>query len=118
MFNHTEFCNAAFVESAKFVTIPFSASTLSPRNGKAALDLAAASLHVNDGEAVQNYQSGVRYLDPEILKEQTMSLRCPLNLDDVVYAAPPPPPSRSHVTMNALPSIIVLASTAALALAA
>ena len=34
LFDHVEFCNALFVESAKFVTIPFSASTLSPRNGR------------------------------------------------------------------------------------
>eukprot|EP01052_Picozoa_sp_SAG31_P011417 SAG31_NODE_644_length_13275_cov_39.464633_13_plen_208_part_00 len=100
LFNHADFCAAQFVQQAKFVTIPFSASTLSPRNGKAALDLAAASIHVNNGEDVQNYESGVEFLDPEELKDETMNLLCPLNIDDVVYAPSPAPQVRSNAAMT------------------
>ena len=60
--------------------------------GKAALDLAAAAIHVNTGDAERNHESGVAFLDPDVLKAQTANLRCPLNTNDVAYAAPPPPP--------------------------
>ena len=43
MHNHTDFCRARFVQQAEYVTIPFSASALGPRNGAAALDLVAAA---------------------------------------------------------------------------
>ena len=91
LYNHSEFCKTDFVQQAKFVTIPFSASTLSPRNGKAALDLAAAGIHVNNGEISRrrgyvNFESGVKFLDPDMLTEQTANLLCPLDRSGRTHA--------------------------------
>ena len=61
MHNHTEFCGARFVQKADYILIPFSASTLGPRNGAAALDMASAAIHVITGEATMNFQSGVDF---------------------------------------------------------
>ena len=64
MHNHTDFCRARFVQQAEYVTIPFSASALGPRNGAAALDLVSAAIHVTTGSTTMNFQSGVQFFDP------------------------------------------------------
>jgi len=84
--DHAEFCEADFVKQADYITIPFSASTLGPRNGAAAIDMVAAAVHVTTGDVMMDFQSGVKFLDPDVLKTATASLRCPLNLEDVVYS--------------------------------
>ena len=63
MHNSAAWCAAPFVKGADYIKIPFSASALSPRNGAAALDLAAAAIHVTTGAATMNFQSGVEFFD-------------------------------------------------------
>jgi len=46
IYNQSFLCDASFITGAHFVQIPFSASTLGPRNGAAALDLAKAAVLV------------------------------------------------------------------------
>ena len=99
--NHTLFCAAPFVQHASYITIPFSASTLGPRNGAATLDMVSAALHVTTGSAMMNFESGVSFLSPALLEGKTAALRCPVKLQDVVYSnvsavapvAPSPPAS-------------------------
>merc|ERR1719277_1059003 len=59
LYSDSKFCGMSAVQGARFVTIPFSASGPSPRNGPAALDLAIASLHVQKGLAISSQESGV-----------------------------------------------------------
>ena len=75
--NHTEFCNLRAVQDADYIKIQFSASTLGPRNGVAALDMVSAALHVLTGDATMNFQSGVDFFEKEMLQTRTASLRCP-----------------------------------------
>ena len=75
--NRSDFCDARVVQQADYITIPFSASTLGPRNGAAALDMVAAAIHVTTGDATMNFQSGVDFFDNEMLIKHTASLRCP-----------------------------------------
>ena len=46
MHNHSEFCNAHYVKNADYIKFPFSASTVGPRVGAAALDMVGAALKV------------------------------------------------------------------------
>ena len=64
MHNDSAFCGARFVQQADYITIPFSASALSPRNGAAALDLVSAAIHITTGAATLNFASGVEFYDP------------------------------------------------------
>ena len=64
MHNHSDFCSAKFVQQADYITIPFSASALGPRNGAAALDLVSAAIRVTTGATTMNFQSGVEFFDP------------------------------------------------------
>ena len=64
MHNQSSFCDARFVKQADYITIPFSASALGPRNGAAALDLASVAIHVTTGAPAMNFQSGVQFFDP------------------------------------------------------
>jgi len=94
LYNHSEFCLTDFVREAKFVTIPFSASTLSPRNGKAALDLASSGIHVNNGETSRrrtyvDFESGVKVFDLDVLQRHTAGLLCPLDRNAVQYGLRP-----------------------------
>ena len=75
--NHTDFCKLRAVEDADYIKIMFSASTLGPRNGAAALDMVGAALHVISGDNTMNFQSGVDFFDNEMLTKRTASLRCP-----------------------------------------
>ena len=75
--NHTDFCKLRAVEDADYIKIMFSASTLGPRNGAAALDMVGAALHVITGGTTMNFQSGVDFFDDEMLIKHTASLRCP-----------------------------------------
>ena len=131
-YNHSDFCNARFVKNADFITIPFSASTLGPRNGAAALDMGSAALHVINGDPVWDYQvkSGVSFIDAQTLSDDTAHLRCPLNLDNVAYTAavpppsapPPPPPPMPPIEKNDLPGwgigLVTVASLAFLSVVA
>ena len=108
MHNHSEFCNAKFVQQADYITIPFSASALGPRNGAAALDLVNAAIHVTTGATSMSFASGVDFFDPEVLVSRTAGLRCPVALNNIQYAgslispSPPPPPSGSTYTFNVI----------------
>ena len=86
MHNHTDFCGARFVQKADYISIPFSASSLGPRNGAAALDMASAAVHVTTGASMTSFQSGVTFFDPYQLASHTASLKCPLVLENVAYA--------------------------------
>ena len=43
MHNHAEFCNAHYIKNADYIKFPFSASTIGPRVGAAALDMVGAA---------------------------------------------------------------------------
>ena len=96
--NHTGLCSAPFVQRADYITIPFSASTLGPRNGAAALDMVAAAIHVTTGNTMMNFESGVTFMDPELLRNRTAGLLCPVNLDEVVYSSENAPTSAASNT--------------------
>ena len=64
MHNKSDWCAAKFVQQADYITIPFSASALGPRNGAAALDLVSAAIRVTTGATTMNFQSGVEFFDP------------------------------------------------------
>jgi len=101
--NHSELRGARFIQQADYIKIPFSASTLGPRNGAAALDIAAATLHVTTGAITMNAKSGVDFFDPQVLADRTASLLSPIDLEKVrysdTYRAPtsqnPPPAAAS-----------------------
>merc|ERR1712008_332340 len=80
-----DFCQLDALRAARFVSIPFSASTLSPRNGPAAHDLALAALHVRLGTLTASRQSGVSSFNPHMLQQQTRNSRCSLQMSAVVY---------------------------------
>ena len=89
LYNHSDFCKQRYVQRADYIKVPFSASSLGPRNGAAALDIVTAALHVTTGGgsgSAMNFQSGVDTFDPEILAAHTAGLRCPVDLDKVKYA--------------------------------
>ena len=56
------------LKGARFVQIPFSASTLGPRNAPAAVDLAMAALHVRTGSLTATRESGVGSFSPTFLQ--------------------------------------------------
>jgi len=85
LYNDTDFCQMDALRGARFVSIPFSASTLSPRNGPAAHDLALAALHVRLGTLTASRQSGVSSFNPHTLQLQTKNSKCPLQMSAVVY---------------------------------
>jgi len=85
LYNDSTFCEMEAVRAARFVSIPFSASTLSPRNGPAAHDLALAALHVRLGTLTSSLESGVVSFNPFSLRDATKNLRCPLQMGSVVY---------------------------------
>lgn len=85
LYDDAEFCKLEVLRAARFISIPFSATTLSPRNGPAALDLAVAALHVRTGSQTATKQSGVGSFSPYFLQAQTSCQRCPLSMTYVVY---------------------------------
>jgi len=85
MYNDAEFCRLDVLRAARFVSIPFSATTLSPRNGPAAYDLAIAALHVRTGSHTVTQQSGVGSFSPYFLQAETGCTRCPLRPEYAVY---------------------------------
>jgi iron complex transport system substrate-binding protein len=85
LYNDAAFCQMEALSAARLVSIPFSASTLSPRNGPAALDLAIAALHVRTGSTGPTGQSGVCSFSDEFLQAETASLRCAPQVSSVVY---------------------------------
>jgi len=85
LYNDTAFCQMEVLRAARFITIPFSASTLSPRNGPAALDLAIAALHVRTGSHTATQKSGVGSFSPYFLQAETACTKCPLVMSYVVY---------------------------------
>mmetsp|Transcript_71263 Transcript_71263/g.196751 ORF Transcript_71263/g.196751 Transcript_71263/m.196751 type:complete len:274 (+) Transcript_71263:661-1482(+) len=85
LYGDSSFCQLEAVRGARFVSIPFSASTLSPRNGPAALDLAIAALHVRLGTLTSTGTSGVSSFNPHTLQVQTKDTLCPLQMEFVVY---------------------------------
>ena len=87
LYNTKEFCKLEAVTRASFVKIPFSATTLSPRNGPAALDLAVVSLHVRLGIKGEFGKSGVDFFDVDALAKDTAKSMCPLQLKAVPYVA-------------------------------
>ena len=87
LYNNADFCKLNAVTRASFVKIPFSATTLGPRNGPAALDLAIVSLHVRLGIKGNFGKSGVDFFDAKTLAKDTEKSLCPLQLNSVPYAA-------------------------------
>jgi hypothetical protein len=75
--NHSQACLMPFVQQADYITIPFSASTLGPRNGVASLDMASAALHLITGNVRMDFRSGVSFFNPEMLMNRTSKLVCP-----------------------------------------
>lgn len=86
LYNDPAFCGMEVLTKARLVSIPFSATTLSPRNGPAALDLARAALHVRDGSDTSGMQSGVCFFSPSDLETHTAPLRCPVDPQLVAYS--------------------------------
>ena len=86
--NRTDFCDERFVQHADYIKIPFSASTLGPRNGAAALDMITAATALMTGNTVtMNFESGVTLISHNELQEATAGLLCPAFLPP----SPPPP---------------------------
>lgn len=85
LYNQSELCAMDALKGARLVQIPFSASTLSPRNGPAALDLAIASLHVRTGSLTAVRKSGVSSFNPQQFREHTKNLLCNLDKEKVKY---------------------------------
>ena len=75
--NHSDYCNLRAVQEAEYIKIQFSASTLGPRNGVAALDMVSAAMHLHTGDAVLNFQSGVDFFEDDFVKDHTANLKCP-----------------------------------------
>jgi len=116
LYNHSGFCATDALQGARFVQIPFSASTLSPRNGPAALDLAIAALHVRKGSTTSVQQSGVSSFTPQFLQSHTEGLKCALEKDKILYgdeAAAPTPSPPPATTMAATTAAPAAATTAA-----
>ena len=84
--NHSDFCDADFVKGADYISIPFSASTLGPRNGAAALDMALAAIHVTTGSTTVDFKSGVNFISPDALEKRTVGLRCPVDASSIKYS--------------------------------
>jgi len=89
MYNDAEFCKLDALKHARFVKIPFSATTLSPRNGPAALDLAIASLHVRAGTDIPTQKSGVTSFSSSELVTLSTGKLCPVQAADMVYTDAP-----------------------------
>ena len=101
MHNHSEFCNAHYVKNADYIKFPFSASTVGPRVGAAALDMVGAALKVSKkSNYAMNFNSGVGFFDPQVLVDHTKELLCPLPADYWKDA----PEAPSVVSNDELPS--------------
>jgi len=85
LYDDAAFCQLDVLRAARFISVPFSATTLSPRNGPAALDLAVAALHVRTGSHTATQRSGVGSFSPYFLQAETSCRRCPLSMSYVVY---------------------------------
>jgi len=85
LYNDDAFCGMEVLQAARLILIPFSATTLGPRNGPAALDLAMAALHVRIGSHTATQKSGVASFSPYFLQAHTSCLRCPLDMRLVGY---------------------------------
>jgi hypothetical protein len=85
LYNQSDLCAMDALKGARLVQVPFSASTLSPRNGPAALDLAIASLHVRTGSLTAVRKSGVSSFNPTQFREHTKNLHCNLQKEKVKY---------------------------------
>lgn len=85
LYNQSDLCGMDALKGAHFVQIPFSASTLSPRNGPAALDLAIASLHVRTGSLTAVRESGVSSFNPQQFRAHIEKLQCTLEKEKVKY---------------------------------
>jgi hypothetical protein len=87
LYKHKDFCKMDVLQGARFVQIPFSATTLGPRNGPAAHDLAIASLHVRTGSTTPVQKSGVGSYNPMFLENHVKGLLCTVQKDKVKYQA-------------------------------
>jgi iron complex transport system substrate-binding protein len=85
LYDNPKFCGLDALEAARFVTIPFSASGPSPRNGDSALDLAIAALHVHRGTLISSQESGVSSFNPHTLEAHTKGMRCNLEKQKLKY---------------------------------
>merc|ERR1712151_1257307 len=79
IFNHTEFCDLDALKGARFVQIPFSATSLSPWNGPAVMDLATASVYARTGTMLPGQESGVSSFGPEYFESNIQGLACAFN---------------------------------------
>jgi len=85
LYNQSDFCSTDVLKAARLVQIPFSATSLSPRNGGAAHDLAMAALHVRMNSVVASKESGVGSFDPQYIVNETQGLKCGVDMSSVVY---------------------------------
>lgn len=76
LYDRTTLCGMEALQGARLVQIPFSATTLSPRNGPAALDLAIASLHVRTGSVTPVRESGVSSFNLTQFRQHIFGLSC------------------------------------------
>mmetsp|Transcript_12593 Transcript_12593/g.23737 ORF Transcript_12593/g.23737 Transcript_12593/m.23737 type:complete len:469 (-) Transcript_12593:235-1641(-) len=86
LYGKKELCEVDALKGARFVQIPFSATTLSPRNGPAAHDLAMAAIHVRLGSLTATLESGVGSFSPHQLEVHTQGLTCHMWKEYVVYS--------------------------------
>jgi len=85
LYNHSEFCKMDSIKAARLVQIPFSATSMGPRNGPAAHDLAVAALHVRNGDVTSSHKSGVGSFSPAYLASELKNLACTVDMNSVVY---------------------------------
>lgn len=85
LYDDLGFCETEALRAARIIYIPFSATTLSPRNGPAALDLATQALHVRTGSLPADHLSGVGSFSPYLLEAESSCKLCPLSMSYVVY---------------------------------
>jgi len=85
LYNQSELCDMDVLKGARFVQIPFSATTLGPRNGAAALDLAIAALHVRLGSMTATRKSGVGSFNPHELEQHVQGSKCRIQKEQMVY---------------------------------
>jgi iron complex transport system substrate-binding protein len=103
IYSNPAFCNMDAVKGAAFIQIPFSATTLSPRNGPAAYDLAVSAIHVRTGALTQARESGVSSFGPQYLKSlMTENSVCQMNA--ISYTMAPTSPTSSPTSPTKSPT--------------
>jgi iron complex transport system substrate-binding protein len=85
LYNQSAMCGMEVIKAAQLIQIPFSATSLGPRNGPAAFDLASAALHVRLGNTMAAGTSGVGSFNLGYLQTKTAGLKCNMEMASVKY---------------------------------